>query len=290
MNNNRIAIIIVTFNSEKYISNCINAIQNNFSKKNLYEIIIIDNNSSDETVKIIKRIQAEHPSVKLIQNNKNLGFAKAVNLGIRLKKQSDYYLLINPDTIINGSSIINLIRCAIKSDSGIVGGTTYDSNKAQSGSFFRFPNLWVGLFDFTNLRKFDRTDYWHKYFYYLDRDSSNRACFPVDVVTGGFMLITKKTIKKNGYFDEKFFMYLEDVDFCLRAKKIGIKVSHCNDAKTFHFGGGSSNNKDRIRHSAWLFSRKLYYLKNFNLLTNILIQPVFLLDDVYILLNKLFMK
>ena len=107
----------------------------------------------------------------------------------------------------------------------------------------------------------------------------------MDVVTGGFMMISKKTINKIGYLDERFFMYLEDVDYCMRAKKQGIKVIHCNLSKTFHYGGGSSNNKDRIRHSAWLISRKLFYLKHFNPLSNILIQPIFLLDDLFILLN-----
>lgn len=144
----------------------------------------------------------------------------------------------------------------------------------------------VGIYDFTNIRKLDRSDKWHKYFYYLDYDSNKSQSFPVDVVTGGYMLISSEALKKTGYFDEVFFMYLEDVDYCLRARKTGIKIFHCNDSKIIHFSGRSSTNKDRIRHSSWILSRKKYYIKHFNFLENLIIQPIFLLDDLIILTNK----
>ena len=282
-----VSIIIVTYNSEKYISKCLFAILDNFSPKYECEIVIVDNHSGDKTIQIIDKIREKNQSIiTTIYKKQNLGFAKAINIALKIKNNSDYYLLINPDTIVNKYSISNLYQCAVTSKSGVVGGSTYDNNNIQNGSYFRFPNLFVGMFDFTNLRKLIRSDYWHKYFYYLDSDFSKLAYFTVDVVTGGFMMISKKTIDKIGYLDERFFMYLEDVDYCLRAKKQGIKVTHCNLSKIFHYGGGSSENKDRIRHSAWIISRKLFYLKNFNLLSNILIQPIFLLDDIFILFNK----
>jgi len=144
----------------------------------------------------------------------------------------------------------------------------------------------VGIFDFSNLRKLCKGDKWHKYFYYLNSNGNKRITFPVDVVTGGFMLISRETIKRIGLFDYSFFMYLEDVDYCLRAKKTGIQIFHTNRSRILHIGGASSNNKDRIRHSSWLKSRKVYYFKHFNLFANLIIQPIFFIDDIFILIKK----
>jgi len=281
-----LSIIIVSFNSEKYIDKCIQSIlDSKYDAINL-EVIVIDNNSTDSTVSKIRILIQEHKNIFLVQNKRNVGFAKAVNIGLKKRIKSELVILLNPDTQLSKTAIINLVSCAELGGAGIVGGSTYSSDHVENGSYFRFPNLGVGLFDFTNLRKLYKSDRWHKYFYYKDMKRHKLSHFPVDVVTGGFMLIRQETINKIGYLDERFFMYLEDVDYCLRAMKAGIKIIHCNKSKILHFGGASSNNKDRIRHTAWLLSRKLYFLKNFDLLSNIIIQPVFLIDDVIILLNK----
>jgi len=281
-----LTIIIVSFNSEKYIDKCIRSIFNSkYDAKNL-QIIIVDNNSTDSTISKINSLIQKHKNINLIQNKKNIGFAKAINIGIKESFKTEFIMLLNPDIQLNKSTIINLINCAKAGDAGIAGGSTYGTGHRETGSYFRFPNLRVGLYDFTNLRKLYKSDRWHNYFYYKDLTYDKLSCFFVDVVTGGFMLIRRETIIKIGYLDERFFMYLEDVDYCLRAKKAGIKILHCDNSKIIHSGGASSNNKDRIRHSAWLWSRKLYFLKNFDLLSNIIIQPVFLIDDAIILFKK----
>ena len=279
----QITIIIVTYNSEKYIVDCLLSILESNTKNISVEIIVIDNNSSDLTVSRVKELRKSRSGLTLIQNTNNYGFAHATNQGILRRKKTDYCLLLNPDTIVNNNSIRDLVRCATKNKAGIVGGNTYDRFGIQNGSYFRFPNIFIAIFDFTNLRKLSRSGYWHNYFYYKDVEQSKENCFPVEVVTGGFMLVSSNAIQKIGLFDERFFMYLEDVDYCIRASHAGITVFHTNLSKIVHFAGRSSNNKDRIRHSSWLRSRKFYFLKNFNLLENLIIQPIFLLDDLFIL-------
>lgn len=287
MTKTTVSIIIVTFNSEKYIDKCITSILSALSKNITINIFVVDNCSSDKTLNKVVNL-AKNNDISIIESKINLGFAKAVNLGIKTAKKSDFYLLLNPDTISNSNSIFNLISCAKKKNAGIVGGTTLDNNSLESGCYFRFPNLSVGIYDFTNIRKFDIRDKWHNYFYYQDKRSTKSDCFPVDVVTGGYMLISTKTIEKIGYLDERFFMYLEDVDYCYRAKKSGIKVFHCKKSQLIHISGASSDNRDRIRHSSWITSRKKYFLKHFGVLENMLIQPIFLIDDLVIYLNKYF--
>lgn len=289
MQKHKLVIIIVTFNSEKYIGECIHSIIKSKINENSYTILIVDNNSKDNTVLKVKSYVKKFPNILLIENECNVGFARAVNAGVRYLDNSEYYLLLNPDTICDSTTIKELLTCAKKNKAGIVGGSTFDVKGVQSGSYFRLPNLLVGIFDFTNFRKVLPSDYWHKYFYYLNSDYSYLSDFPVEVVTGGFMLIAKETIDKVGLLDERFFMYLEDVDYCLRAQENCIKIFHSNKSKIIHFSGRSSNNKDRIRHTSWMWSRKMYYLKNFSLLPNMLLQPIFLLDDLYIL-GKMFIN
>lgn len=279
----QITIIIVTFNSEKYILDCLDSILKTNTKEIALKIIIVDNSSYDSTVSHVRELMKLESRITLIENTKNYGFAHAINQGIIIGKKTEYYLLLNPDTIVNRDTLRNLLQCAKKTNAGIVGGNTYDKSGAQNGSYFRLPNISVGVFDFTNARKLFRTEYWHNYFYCKDLMHSTTTCFPVEVITGGFMFLSKKTIQKIGLFDERFFMYLEDVDYCLRAKLANVKVFHTNMSKIVHFAGRSSNNKDRIRHSSWLWSRKIYFLKNFNILENLIIQPIFLVDDIYII-------
>jgi GT2 family glycosyltransferase len=283
MTNSNLSIIIVTFNSEKYIHKCIRSIKESELEDLKTNIVIIDNSSNDKTVDIVKKYIKLNSNISLIKNINNVGFARAVNQGIKENFQSEYFLLLNPDTILEKKSIFNLIKCAKVNQSGICGGETIDTYGNISGSCFRFPNLMVGIFDFTNFRKLTKNDYWHKYFYYLDAKPIKKDCFSVDVVTGGYMLIKKNTIEKIGLLDESFFMYLEDVDYCLRAKNVGIKIYHSMESKILHVGGASSNNKDKVRHSSWLRSRKLYFIKHFGLLENAIIQPIFLIDDFFIM-------
>lgn len=286
MKNHNLSIIIVTFNSERHIYSCINSIIISELNNTKLKIIIIDNNSTDKTVNVINKIKHKRKEIFLIENHKNIGFAKAVNQGLKIYSNDQYYLLLNPDTILRKESIILLLECARRNNADICGGTTINTNKEISGSYFRFPNLSVGVFDFTNFRKISLNDKWHKYFYYQDMKSKNNE-FLVDVVTGGFMLISNKTIRTIGYLDESFFMYLEDVDYCLRAKHKGLKVFHSNNSVITHIGGASSNNSDKIRHKSWLFSRKIFYIKHFGLLANLLIQIIFLIDDMVIITLKI---
>lgn len=281
-----INIIIVVFNSEKYIEKCIDSIISSDIDKFEKNIVIIDNFSDDNSVKIVKKIQNKYHKIVLFENKKNVGFAKAVNQGIKTSIKSDYFLLLNPDTVLNRQSIPNLLKCLKANKAGICSGTTINLQGKITESFYRLPSLLIGIFDFTNLRKLCKNDKWHNYFYYLDKEQTNKDSFPVEGVTGGFMLINNNTINKLGLFDESYFMYLEDVDYCYRAIKKGIRIFHTNTSRIVHIGGASSSNKNRIRHYSWLKSRKIYFLKHFGILENIIIQPIFLLDDILILIKK----
>ncbi len=279
-------IIIVTFNSESQIDICLESIFKSKTAGTDYKVVVVDNNSEDSTVKKIKskyQKNIKDETISIIQNRQNIGFSKAVNLCLKNKK-FDYYLLLNPDMYVLEDTIVDAITLCKDTGSSIVGVSTSNENGSKSGSYFRFPNLCVGIFDFTNLRKLSRSDYWHKYFYYEDLDT-----FPthVDVVTGGFMLIKRSVVERIGGMDESFFMYLEDVDYCLRATIAGFKLSVV-EKSIVHIGGASSSNREKTNHKSWIRSRKIYYFKHHSLLSNIIIQPLFLIDDIIIAIMHLF--
>jgi GT2 family glycosyltransferase len=272
MSRENLSVIIVTYNSSKYIKKCLNSIfkSDDTLKK---EIIIVDNNSQDNTVKILNSFRKK---IKLIKESNNVGFSKAINSGIATSKYP-YILLINPDTILSDSSISKLIKEKEKHGVEICGGKMIKNDGSIHGTYVRKPNLLIGVFDFSNLRKIFPNNKWHKYFYYQDMGNIMES-FRVDAVSGGFMLIEKKIIKSIGPFDEHFFMYLEDIDFCIRAKEHGYSIMYCPSSIIWHEGGGSSNNTDKINYSAWINSRSYYFKKHIKFYENIILQILFTVD------------
>lgn len=267
-----ISVVILSYNSEKWIGRCLSSLTNN--ERKIKEIIVVDNHSSDRTTEEVKKFE----NVRLISNKKNIGFSGGVNVGIK-KARGDKILILNPDTMVNIGSIKKLGECMIFYGADIAGGKLSKRNNDTHNSFVRAPDILTGLFDFTNLRKIIPFDLFHKYHYYLN-DKYPSKSKEVDAVSGAFMMVNKKVFAKVGLFDERFFMYLEDIDFCLRARQLGYKVIFCPESEIFHEGGASSDNIDKINHTAWSDSRKYYFSKHFTVFVNTIIQPIFILDDL----------
>lgn len=272
---NKFSVIILTYNSAAFIDRCLNSIEKNWPKKDKKEILVIDNCSKDKTAETVKK----HDGVIFYQKRKNSGFASGINFGIEKSKYKKI-IILNPDTEIKKNTINKILKCQNKTKAEIIGGKAKKKNGSTHNTYVRFPNFGTIIFDYTNLRKIVPGDYFHKKHYYLDK--GKRKSMEVDAVSGCFMLIDKKIFKKIKNFDENFFMYLEDVDFCMRAKKAGFKIYYCNEAEIFHYGGGSSKNVDRIHHKAWISSRKYYVKKNFSLIENLLLQPILFVDSTII--------
>ena len=288
-----VSVVIITYNNGKEIGNCLSSLNRQvFSKAtSLSKILVIDNNSTDETVEIVKRYQKKGGRNKLILkiNHSNFGFAKAANQGIKKCPCSSWILLLNPDTQFLGKhEIYNLIQCAKKSNAQIAGGLLYKKTGDIQNSFFRTPTLLTAIFEFINVKKIFPNNPFYKKFYYLD-EKKYRPRLPkyVQGVSGALMLIKQSVFHKIGFFDEKFFLYLEDVDFCNRARKAGIKIILCPKTKTLHIEGASSKHKKgKINYDAWIKSRKYFFKKNLSLFENLVLQPLFLVDEIAVWLLK----
>jgi len=273
--NNSYSIIILTYNSDDFIEDCLNSLNKNWPKDTKKEILVIDNCSQDKTIEKIKK----YDEVKKYYLKKNGGFAKGINFGIK-KSGNPKIIIINPDVKILPDTIKNLLKCERENRDKIIGIKSKKRREGIHNTFVKFPSISTIIFDYTNLRKLVPGDIFHKRHYYLDKKQVKNK--DVDAVSGCFMLIPRKIFQKVGLFDEAFFMYLEDIDFCLRANKRGFKSFFCNEAKIIHHGGGSSKNEDKINHNAWIDSRSYYCQKHFNFYENLLLQPILLLDSFLI--------
>jgi GT2 family glycosyltransferase len=215
-----LSIIIPNFNTKELLKKCLKSIKK-------AETIVVDNGSTDGSVEMIKK---EFPEVIPIENHKNLGFAKAVNQGIKCAK-GDYILVLNSDTEVKNGALKCLVDFARQHpEAGIVGARLLNPDGSIQPSIYHFPTIFRAIKEFW----FGQKGSYEKY-YVIGEDPVS-----VDAVTGAAMLIPRKTIEKVGLFDERYFMYFEDLDYCRRVKKAGLKVYYLPEARIIHFHGKSS--------------------------------------------------
>jgi GT2 family glycosyltransferase len=253
-----ISIIIVNWNTRQITINCINSIVENTIIP--YEIIVIDNCSTDGSQEALGKINL----IKLIRNDANVGFAKANNQGM-LIAQGDVFLLLNSDTIILGNAIEDAYRI-LKSDPtfAMVGCKLLNEDLTLQRSCSFFPSLLTPILGKQIVSKIR-----NKYFpffstrldsAYLDEEH-DQPLFP-DWIMGAFMMVRKEAVDQVGMFDEDYFMYDEDMDWCYRFKKAGWGIHYIPDTAIVHFGGASSSAVPRKTMARHVASTLLFFIKH----------------------------
>ena len=225
-----VSIIIVTYNSQKHISQCIHSIL----KQDLdLELIIVDNNSSDNTRAILKTITNEiedmekPPIIKLIYNSQNVGYGKAVNIGAA-HANSPYILVLNPDVIIPEGELKKLLNFVENYDAKkfIIAPLSYTEKwSPRWSSFGSFPTYLKIFVDFTVMKLYI-PEFLRKILYSgkIKKVYKRKGFIKVDWVSGGAFLIPKHFFEELHGFDERFFLYYEDVDLCKRVWRQGGEV------------------------------------------------------------------
>jgi len=248
-----VSIIIVNWNTRELINNCIKSILD-FCKGVTYEIIIVDNASSDGSSSFIKR---EYPGIKLLENSVNLGFAKACNQAVKISS-GRYIFLLNPDTFLNRGVISGLINFMDKLDwAGIAGPQIIDRKGNITDSVRKFPTMWRTLLKKTILGKLFP---WARVTKLIKVISMDRVSI-VDNVSGGALLIKREIWDALDGMDERFFMFYEDVDICRRVKNMGYNVYYVPSIKLMHIGGGSRRKARSLAFYYSLESRIIYFEK-----------------------------
>lgn len=223
-----LSIIIVNFNTPKLTKKCIDSVVLNKTKVN-YEIIVIDNGSDNGSVGEFKNISLPRSNFKLIINKNNLGFAKAVNQGIKTAK-GKYILLLNSDSVIKSDTLDKLYDFAVEhEDCGVVAPKLLNKDGTPQPSVFHTPSIkgvikefWFGIKG--------------SYQKYIPEGSTP---IKVDAVVGACFLITPQALQKVGLFDERYFMYFEDLDYCGRVKRVGLFCYYLPHVNVVHLHGES---------------------------------------------------
>lgn len=252
----RVSIMFPNFNGGSEPLDCLASIERLNYPKGKIEIIVIDNNSTDSSDIQIKR---RFPKVKLIKNDENLGFAKAINQGIKAS-HGQYILISNDDVVFEKNSLKILINDLISDKSiGIIGGKIYSKeNKNRVISNGYMFNEWTGNIHPLKDQDIMAEPHW---------------------IQGCALLIHKKLLKKAGFLDSGFNHFFEDLDLCMQVRKLGFKIIYTPDAIFWHGNSVSANKDLSQKYYYWYRNKIRFILKNlpiYNILSILFIQMLFI--------------
>ncbi|MES2462443.1 MAG: glycosyltransferase family 2 protein [Armatimonadota bacterium] len=271
-------VIIVNWNAGVQLNDCLLALSRcDRSGFTLNRVVVVDNASTDGSLDAVHALRRDLP-LRAIKNVQNRGFAVACNQGAR-ESSADYLLFLNPDTRVETDALVSAIafmEATENADTAVCGAQLVDETGTISRTCARRPTprhfaaKMLGL-DKIAPRRFEThvMDSW-----------DHRTTQAVDHVMGAFYLVRTADFEQMGGFDERFFVYLEDLDLSVRLRNTGRRIVYLTAAQVFHKGGGSSENVKAARLFYALHSRILYGFKHFSplwatllLLGTLLVEP-----------------
>lgn len=257
--NTLLSIIIVNWNVVDMLVNAIKSILDNPPSGN-FEIIVVDNNSSDDS---LVRLSRDFPDVRIIANQRNEGFGRANNQGMSIAS-GQYIFLLNPDTIVLDDALDQLIYALEKDpEIGVVGPQLLSKDRQPTPGGARLSRKFFSgiLLDLLYINRIPwvgpRLVRALRYPYDLNKESE------VEVISGSAMMFAASTIKKVGGFDERFFLAGEDIELCDRFWNNGLKVHYLPQAKIIHFNQSCSPvNPIDVFMNKFMGVAKYYEIKN----------------------------
>lgn len=257
----KLSVVIVNYNVKYFLEQCLYSVRR-ASESLRVEVLVVDNNSVDGSVKMVRE---KFPEAILVENKENLGFSKANNQAIRIAT-GEYILLLNPDTVVEDDTFRRVLSFMEEHpDAGGLGVKMIDGK----GNFLPeskrgLPTPAVAFYKIFGLsRFFPKSRMFGKYHLgYLDNDQVHE----VEVLSGAFMLMRKSVLDKTGLLDEDFFMYGEDIDLSYRILKAGYKNYYFPETRIIHYKGestkkGSINYVFLFYNAMILFARKHFTQK-----------------------------
>ena len=249
-----ISILVVNWNTRDFLASCLNAIESTRNNLDL-EIIVIDNASNDRSVEMVRE---NFPQVRLLENQQNVGFAKANNQGFEISR-GDFILLINSDAILLEGALTALRQVMIANPQcGLVGAKLLYPNMNFQASFTDLPNLWQ---DFLIISGLGRVIYgsWYPSHGPEEKKGPQRGGY----VEGACMLVRREAYAEISGFDEGYFMYSEDVELCKTLHDRGWQVWYHPNANVIHIGGGSSQHRRPQREGDLYQSKVRFYQRHY---------------------------
>lgn len=267
-----LSIIIVSYNTKHVIGECLESVKENAGAGISYEVIIVDNNSSDGSVEYLKE---NFKMFSTIANKDNSGFSKANNIGIK-QAVGRYVLFLNPDTIVQKDTLGIMVEFMDRHKE--VGAATckvlLEHGQIDDASHRGFPTPLNALFHFSGIAKiFPNSIFFNGY--HLGWKDLDRV-HEIEALAGAFMIVRREAGDAVGWWDEDYFFYGEDIDFCYKLKEKGWKIYYVPTVSILHIKGVSgglkkhsqnittASKETRIRATNWRFdAMKIFYKKHY---------------------------
>lgn len=233
-----LSIVIVSYNTEEFLQKCIDSIYKN-SSGFTFEIVVVDNNSKDNSAEMIAE---NFKDIILIRNKENYGFSKANNIGVK-KTTGRFVLFLNADTIVYSSTLNTMIEFMDKTKNAGAATSRLEmpNGKIDEASHRGFPTPWNSFSHFLGFEKFlGKTKLFGGYnLGFLDFSKTHE----IDALAGAFMMVRRKAGAEVNWWDEDYFFYGEDLDFCYMLKQKGWKIYYVPEVSILHYKGVSGGIK-----------------------------------------------
>ncbi|MEG2917980.1 MAG: glycosyltransferase family 2 protein [Clostridium sp.] len=248
--NKKVSIILLNYCGVEDTLNCVESLED--IDYDNYEIIIVENASPDNSYELLQEALNKKSHV-LIKAPSNEGFAVGNNIGIKyaMANSSDYVLLLNNDTLVDKSFLKELVRCYEESENpGIIGSKIlYESRREV---------IWYGGGD-VNLKRF--------YGYHYGEGEIDKGQYNIEgttnFITGCVMLIGREIIEKVGMLPTEYFMYFEDVDYCMNVRNHGYKLYYCPKSVVYHKVSGSTGGEESVFCIKWGTRNRIIFMDKF---------------------------
>lgn len=268
-----LSIIIVSFNTRKLTTECLDSLRDNVSKKITFETIVVDNASRDDSVEYIKK---HYPDIKMIASKDNEGFSRANNHAVKISK-GRYVLFLNSDTVVYKDSLEKMVEFMDEHENA--GAATcflvMPNGELDDAAHRGYPTPWNAILHFSGIASlFPKSTFLNGYHLgWKDLDKVHE----IDALAGAFMIVRREAGEKVGWWDEDYFFYGEDLDFCYKLKQNGWKIYFIPEVKVLHYKGMSSGIKEHSKEKSqasietkrWVTNHrfdamKTFYRKNYS--------------------------
>jgi GT2 family glycosyltransferase len=248
-----LSIIIVNWNTKDLLLQCLESVYQTIEGIET-EVFVVDNGSMDGSGSIFASGE-RFPEVKFIGNEMNLGFARANNQALR-KAKGKYVLLLNPDTQVKEEAIYRLVSfMEAHPEAGGAGAQLLNADGSKQNSIANFPSLVTELFNKSLLR-------WLFPKAFPGKERNYPEPVEVDSVIGACMMVKREAVDQVGLFDEDYFLFLEETDWCCRVKRAGWKIYHVPQSEVYHFQGKGAELEKAKAKVEYYRSRYHFFEKN----------------------------
>lgn len=248
-----LSIIVVSYNTRELLADCLRSIAAS-TQYLAHEVIVVDNASQDASAEMVA---AEFPEVRLISNDDNRGFAAANNQAIAVAR-GEYVLLLNSDARLRQGALQDMVsHLATHPRTAVVGGQLFNTDGTFQSSYFDFPGWSSELLLLTGLARWVKGPTFPSH-----KQADSTTARSVDWVSGALFMVRRAAIDEIGLLDERYFMYAEEMDWCLRMHQNGWGVDYLPEAQAVHVTSASAHRQPERRRAQVYWSKYLFVRKH----------------------------